>query len=166
MAGCTTRSIRRHPPRRSKRGRGGSRIGRTSPAPPPPPARPARRSPRIGGPRRPAITSRGCRNGDGDHDGVMKRSASPTIAFGVALLCATPAVAQFGNPFEPPRPPGSVPTRPQPQAQPQPQAPPQVQPQVQPANPQLVTPGPPPARSRIQSEDLPPLGGAQPAALP
>ena len=96
----------------------------------------------------------------------MKRSASPTIAFGVALLCAGPAVAQFGNPFEPPRPPGSVPTRPQPQAQPQPQAPPQVQPQVQPANPQLVTPGPPPARSGIQSEDLPPLGGAQPAALP
>jgi len=94
----------------------------------------------------------------------MKRSASPTIAFGVALLCAGPAVAQFGNPFEPPRPPSNVPTRPQPQAQPQLQ--PQVPPQAQPANPQLVTPGPPPARSGIQSEDLPPLGGAQPAALP
>jgi|307.fasta_scaffold76450_2 hypothetical protein len=92
----------------------------------------------------------------------MKFSAPPTIAFCVALLCAGPAAAQFGNLFEPPRPPGSVPARPQPQAQPQPQTPPQAQP----ANPQLLPPGPPPARPSIQSEDLPPPGGAQPAALP
>src|SRR5262252_1949170 len=92
----------------------------------------------------------------------MKLSAPPTIAFGVALLCAGPAVAQFG--FEPPRPPGSVPVRPQPQTQPQLQ--PQVPPQAQPANPQLLPPGPPPPRPSIQSEDLPPPGGAQPAALP
>ena len=92
----------------------------------------------------------------------MKLSAPPTIAFGIALLCAGPAVAQFG--FEPPRPPGSVPVRPQPQTQPQLQ--PQVPPQAQPANPQLLPPGPPPPRPSIQSEDLPPPGGAQPAALP
>ncbi len=67
----------------------------------------------------------------------MKLFAPPSIAFGVSLMCAGPAVAQFGNPFEPPRPPGNVPVRPQPQALPQ-----------------------------SQSEDLPPPGGAQPAALP
>jgi len=57
-----------------------------------------------------------------------------------------------------------VPVRPQPQTQPQLQ--PQVPPQAQPANPQLLPPGPPPPRPSIQSEDLPPPGGAQPAALP
>src|SRR5215470_6877220 len=96
----------------------------------------------------------------GNRDGVMKLyTPLTTIAFGAALLCASPAGAQFGNPFEPPRPPGSVPVRPQPSVQPplQPQAPPQ------PANPQLA---PPPGRAGIQSEDLPPPGSAQPAALP
>jgi hypothetical protein len=98
----------------------------------------------------------------------MKLSASPMIAFAAALVFAGPAAAQFGNPFEPPRPPGNVPIRPLPQGQPQvlPQAQPQVLPQMQPANPQLVAPGPPAARPSIQSEDLPPPGSAQPAALP
>jgi hypothetical protein len=96
----------------------------------------------------------------------MKLFAPPSIAFGVSLLCAGPAVAQFGGPFDPPRPPGNVPVRPQPQA------PPQAQPQWQgqppaPPYPQPVAPGPPPARpGPIQSEDLPPPAGAQPAALP
>jgi hypothetical protein len=92
----------------------------------------------------------------------MKRLAPPLIAVGVSLMCAGPAVAQFGGPFEPPRPPGNVPVRPQPQAplqsQGQPQAPPYPSP---------LAPGPPPARpGPIQSEDLPPPSGAQPAALP
>jgi len=92
----------------------------------------------------------------------MKLFATPSIAFGVSLVCAGAAVAQFGNPFEPPRPPGNVPVRPQPQAPPQSQ----VQPQAPPYQP--VVPGPPPAPrpGPIQSEDLPPPGGAQPAALP
>jgi len=90
----------------------------------------------------------------------MKLNAAPSIAFGISLMCAGPAVAQVGNPFDPPRPPGSVPVRPQPQAQPQ------GQPQVPPYQP--LAPGPPPASrpGPIQSEDLPPPGGAQPAALP
>ncbi len=91
----------------------------------------------------------------------MKPFALPAIALGVALLCAGAAVAQFGNPFEPPRPPGNVPVRPQPQA------PPQAQPQWQGQPNQPLTPGPSLARpGTIQSEDLPPPGGAQPAALP
>src|SRR6266852_3808461 len=95
----------------------------------------------------------------------MKLFAPLSTAFGLSLLCAGPAVAQFG-PFEPPRPPGNVPVRPQPQAQPQAQPQWQGQPQG-PSNPLPVTPGPPLARpGAIQSEDLPPLGGAQPAALP
>jgi hypothetical protein len=91
------------------------------------------------------------------------------MALGGALLCAGPAVAQF----DAPRPPGSVPVRPQPQYQ-QPQyQPPQYQPQPQwqqaapqpavtPAVRQGANPG------GIQSEDLPAPGGAgvQPAALP
>jgi len=85
----------------------------------------------------------------------MKPSTPSAIALGVALLCASPAMAQF----EPPRPPASVPIRPQPQPQSQPL--PQAQP---PANPQMATPSP--ARAGIQSEDLPPPGSAQPAALP
>ena len=77
------------------------------------------------------------------------------IALGVALMCAGPTVAQFGNPYEPPRPPGNVPVRPQPlRPQPQPQAPP---------NPLPVTP---PSPGAIQSQDLPPPVGTQPAALP
>jgi hypothetical protein len=95
----------------------------------------------------------------------MKPLALPSIALAVALLFAGPAVAQFGNPFEPPRPPGSVPVRPQPQAQPQ--TPPQSQaPSQGPPYPLPAAPGPPPARTGIQSEDLPAPGGAQPAALP
>jgi hypothetical protein len=90
----------------------------------------------------------------------MKLNAPPSIAFGISLMCAGPAVAQFGGPFDPPRPPGNVPVRPQPQAQPQ------GQPQVPPYQP--IAPGPPPASrpGPIQSEDLPPPGSAQPAALP
>jgi hypothetical protein len=94
----------------------------------------------------------------------MKLIAAPSIAFSVWLLCAGPAIAQFGNPFDPPRPPGSVPVRPQPQA---PQS--QGQPQAPPYQPyQPIAPGPPPASrpGAIQSEDLPPPAGAQPAALP
>lgn len=87
---------------------------------------------------------------------------APLIAFGIVALWVSPAVAQFSNPFEPPRPPGNVPVRPQPQATPQAQLPP---PQA-PSYPLPVTPGPPPARGGIQSEDLPPPGSAQPAALP
>jgi len=94
----------------------------------------------------------------------MKLSAQPTIALAAALLCAGPAVAQFGNPFEPPRPPGNVPARPAPQAQPQLQ--PQTQPQALPLNPQPVTPAPLAGRPGIQSEDLPPPVGTQPAVLP
>ncbi len=92
----------------------------------------------------------------------MKLFAPPSIAFGVSLMCAGPAVAQFGNPFEPPRPPGNVPVRPQPQALPQSQGQPQQGPPNLPATPapSLGRPG------AIQSEDLPPPGGAQPAALP
>src|SRR5262245_24140544 len=87
----------------------------------------------------------------------MKLFAPTAIALGVALMGAGPAVAQFGNPFEPPRPPGNVPVRPQPQRpQPQSQAPP---------NP--LTPGPSLGRpGAIQSQDLPPPTGTQPAALP
>jgi hypothetical protein len=92
----------------------------------------------------------------------MKLFAPPSIAFGVSLMCVGTAVAQFGNPFDPPRPPGNVPVRPQPQALPQAQG----QPQAPPYQP--VAPGPPPASrpGPIQSEDLPPPPGAQPAALP
>jgi hypothetical protein len=92
----------------------------------------------------------------------MKLFAPPSIAFGVSLMCVGTAVAQFGNPFDPPRPPGNVPVRPQPQALPQSQG----QPQAPPYQP--IAPGPPPASrpGSIQSEDLPPPGGAQPAALP
>src|SRR5262249_18440868 len=100
----------------------------------------------------------------------MKLSAHPTIVFAAVLLCAGPAVAQFANPFEPPRPPGNVPARPPPQAQPQPQPPPRPQPQMQPQalplNPQPVTPVPLASRPGIQSEDLPPPVGTQPAVLP
>src|SRR5215472_4066663 len=85
----------------------------------------------------------------------MKLFAPTAIALGVALMGAGPTVAQFGNPFEPPRPPGSVPVRPQP-LQPRPR------PQPQP-NPLPVTP---PSPGAIQSQDLPPPAGTQPAALP
>ena len=85
----------------------------------------------------------------------MKLFAPPSIAFGVSLMCAGPAVAQF----DPPRPPGSVPVRPQPQP------PPQAQPPGPPNLP--ATPAPSVGRpGAIQSEDLPPPGNAQPAALP
>jgi len=95
---------------------------------------------------------------------TMKLLAPPSVAVGIALMCAGPAVAQFGNLFDPPRPPASVPVRPQPQAPPaaapQPSAPPV-------GNPLQVAPGPPLGRpSIIQSEDLPPPGDAPPAALP
>jgi hypothetical protein len=93
----------------------------------------------------------------------MKLFAPLAAAFSLALLYAGPAAAQFGNPFEPPRPPGNVPIRPPPPGQPQ--ALPQAQPQA-PLNTQPVAPGLPPGRGGIQSEDLPPLGGTQPAALP
>jgi len=99
----------------------------------------------------------------------MKLFAPPSIAFAASLLWAGPAAAQFGNPFDPPRPPGNVPVRPQPQVPPQ--APPQAQPQWQglPPGPSSLPATPVPPLSRpgaIQSEDLPPPSGTQPAALP
>ncbi|HLK80186.1 MAG TPA: DUF2155 domain-containing protein [Xanthobacteraceae bacterium] len=100
----------------------------------------------------------------------MKPFAQAAIALGLALVCASPATAQFGNPFEqPPRPPASVPIRPQPQVQQQ--APPQASPQWQgqpttPLNPPPATPGPSLRPGAVQSEDLPPVGGAQSVALP
>ena len=85
------------------------------------------------------------------------RAASAIIALAISmgLLWSSPAAAQFGTLFDPPRPPGNVPTQP-------PVPPPQALPP--PSN--LLPPGPPPGR--IQSEDLPPPGGPtfQPAALP
>lgn len=104
----------------------------------------------------------------------MKPFAQLVIAVGLALVCAGPAVAQFGSPFEPPRPPANVPVRPQPQVQQQiqQQAQPQAQPQWQgqpqaPPNSLAVTPAPALSRpGAIQSEDLPPPSGAQSAALP
>ena len=86
----------------------------------------------------------------------MKPLAPHAIALGLALLPAGAAVAQFGNPFEPPRPPATVPGRPQPQP------PPQAQPQAQPLPPGPALPRP----GAIQSEDLPPPGGSQSATLP
>jgi hypothetical protein len=92
------------------------------------------------------------------------------MALGSALLCAAPAAAQF----DAPRPPGSVPVRPQPQYQQPPQY--QTQPQYQPPPQWQAAPQPPvtPAArvgvnpGGIQSEDLPAPGtaGVQPAALP
>ena len=89
----------------------------------------------------------------------MKPFAEPLIALGLALACAGPALAQFGNPFEPPRPPANVPVRPQPQV------PQQAQPQA-PSNPLPAAPGPSLRPGAIQSQDLPPPSGAQPATLP
>lgn len=87
----------------------------------------------------------------------MKRLALSAIAAGSALLCAGTAAAQFGGLFDAPRPPGSVPVRPQPQ---------QVQPQ-----PQWQTLPPPAAvpstrPGAVQSEDLPAPGGAQSGVQP
>jgi hypothetical protein len=98
---------------------------------------------------------------------------SGALMLGAVLLCGSPAGAQFGG-FggdQPPRPPGAVPGRP---VQPQPQA---QQPQAQPSAPfnqgTLLPPGPPPGRSGVQSQDLPPPPGAAlappgpaPTALP
>jgi hypothetical protein len=107
----------------------------------------------------------------------MKRLALPPLAFGSALLCASAAVAQLGGPFDAPRPPGSVPVRPQPQQappqyqQPQYQQPQYQQPQYQPQWPAPAQAAAPPAGlGGIQTEDLPPPGSAQgvvqPGALP
>jgi hypothetical protein len=100
----------------------------------------------------------------------MKRLALPPLAFGSALLCAGAAVAQFGGPFDPPRPPGSVPVQPQPQQAPPPYQPPQPSqyaPQWEAPAQQAAAPA---ARGGIQSEDLPAPGSTQgvvqPAALP
>jgi hypothetical protein len=87
------------------------------------------------------------------------RPLAPHV-FTLALVCAGPAVAQFANPFEPPRPPANVPGRPQPQPQPQWQGQPQAQPNPLPPGPALPRPG------AIQSEELPPPGGSQSATLP
>jgi hypothetical protein len=89
----------------------------------------------------------------------MKRLALLPLTFGSALLCAEAAVAQFGGPFDAPRPPGSVPVRPQPQ-QPAP-------PQYQPPPPQQYAPQwPAPSQQAappggIQGEDLPAPGSVQ-----
>jgi hypothetical protein len=92
------------------------------------------------------------------------RLALPRLAFGSALLCAGPAAAQF----DAPRPPGSVPVRPQPQPQYQPPPPAQYQqPQYPPQWQPPPQPGAPPARpGSIQSEDLPAPGGGPAGALP
>ncbi len=87
----------------------------------------------------------------------MNRVAQSAIAIG-ALLCAGPAAAQFGGPFDAPRPPGSVPVRPQ--AQPQYPPPPQYQPQPQYQPPPPIRPG------AVQSEDLPAPGSAQGGVQP
>jgi hypothetical protein len=89
------------------------------------------------------------------------RPLAPQVIM-LSLACAGSALAQFGNPFEPPRPPANVPGRPQPQA------PPPLQPQWQgQPQPQPLSPGPAPARpGTIQSEDLPPPSGSQSATLP
>jgi hypothetical protein len=80
---------------------------------------------------------------------------------GLALaLSAGAAVAQFGNPSEPPRPPANVPGRPQPQAPPQGQPQSQGQPYALPPGPAIPRPG------AIQSEELPPPSGSQSATLP
>jgi len=79
--------------------------------------------------------------------------AASTVILGTALaLYAGAAMAQFGGLFDPPRPPGAVPTRPPPQ-------------QAQPAPPQQL---PPPGRAApIQSEDLPAPGApARPGTSP
>src|ERR1700674_4388638 len=93
--------------------------------------------------------------------------AAPAMILATALtLSASPAAAQFGGPFDTPRPPGNVP--PSPAAQPVP--PQSLQPPQPPQPPAAGGPPPPgpPGRSAIQSEDLPPPGAAppQPAALP
>jgi hypothetical protein len=90
-------------------------------------------------------------------------AARAAILATALTLSAGPAAAQFGGPFDTPRPPGNVPARPP--AQP---APPQsLQPPQPPTAGPLPPPGPP-GRSAIQSEELPPPGAAppQPAALP
>jgi hypothetical protein len=93
----------------------------------------------------------------------MKRLVLPPLAFGSALMCAGAAVAQFGGPFDAPRPPGSVPVRPQPQQAPPPQyQPPQYAPPQAPAQ-QAAAPA---ARGDIQSEDLPAPGSTQGAVQP
>jgi hypothetical protein len=91
----------------------------------------------------------------------MKPLAPQLIAVGLVLLSAGAAVAQFGNPSEPPRPPANVPGRPLPQAPPQGQPQSLGQPQAQ---PYPVPPGPAiPRPGAIQSEDLPPPSGSQSA---
>jgi hypothetical protein len=82
-----------------------------------------------------------------------------TVVLATALMVWTGGARAQGM-FDPPRPPGNVPNRP-PAAVPNQASPPYQ------SNPQLLPPGPPPGRPGIQSEDLPPPGGAsQPAALP
>jgi hypothetical protein len=79
------------------------------------------------------------------------------------LLEAVPAAAQFGNIFDPPRPPGEVPGR-----QPARLPPPQYQPAPQPPAPQLPaaqsgqSPYTSPQPGAIQSQPLPPLPGTEP----
>jgi hypothetical protein len=92
----------------------------------------------------------------------MTIRAAPAMISGAfaALLWASPAAAQFGGLFDPPRPPGNVPSRPPAPAT-------QTAPtQSLPPPNNLLPPGPPPGRPAIESEDLPAPGGFQPAALP
>ncbi len=86
------------------------------------------------------------------------RAVGLIVAATVPLVWAAPTLAQFGfgNLFDPPRPPSSVPTR-----QPPPQQPPP--PQYQPPPPQYQPPAP---QGRIQGEDLPPPGGGEISAMP
>jgi hypothetical protein len=111
---------------------------------------------------------------------AMPRSCSRVIELavfgGIAAVCltGTPAGAQFGSIFgDPPRPPSSVPTRPD-RPPPPPQAAPRQPPPLAAPQPPLPQDAAAPSRapSGIQSESLPPPPGSpvqetpQPAALP
>ncbi len=108
------------------------------------------------------------------HLHMIALPARLAVVLAIALVMWTgSARAQFGGLFDPPRPPGNVPNQPPAYGQP---APAQAYPPSSQSNPQLLPPGPPtgppPGRSGIQSEDLPPPLGIpsaaspQPAALP
>jgi len=79
----------------------------------------------------------------------------------VLLICADPALAQFGTIFgePPPRPPGNVPSRP-PSDVPYPQQYPQY-----PQEPPRAPPPPPPVSRGIQQQPLPPPPGVQQAPI-
>ena len=88
------------------------------------------------------------------------------LAAATALGAPAPAAAQFGNLFDPPRPPSEVPSRPAarpaPAPQPQPQYQPPAEPYAGPASPfQPTAP-----RGGVQTQPLPPPPGAAEAPPP